>query len=353
MLDEIEENDDLKGETARLLTAMPCFQPLRHDHFELAPCEGMVPVGIFSEAHLEEMCFPDLFNGLPFDPPKHGRNVTKKAMIKWQLTHEDRRFAQHTENLFFKYYCWLTIQVSSAISIRGQQSLLQNVNARDVQSSAVFRSFFRSDALYNEFKLIRHTPHYWDNVKKDLFAVIRQNKCPPTFFLSLSMAESKWEPLLKCLLEMKLQRSITEEEIHKLTSKQRHRLIESDPAIVSRYFNKRRRHFIQHVLKEGCVLGDVTDYFGVIEFQQRGTPHLHMLLWVNDAPTNDESTTPSMESVVAYVEKYVHVSNGLQIAKDRQQHKHTFPCRQPAKKGKCSFGFPKPPLWKTMILSPI
>lgn len=70
--DDAEEHVECEGESARLLAGMPCFQPLRQDHFELAPCEGMVPVGIFSETHLEEMCFPDLFNGVAFEPVNHG-----------------------------------------------------------------------------------------------------------------------------------------------------------------------------------------------------------------------------------------------------------------------------------------
>ena len=33
-----------------------------------------------------------------------------------------------------------------------------------------------------------------------------------------------------------------------------------------------------------CPLGEVVDYFIRIEFQLRGSPHAHMLLWVRDPP---------------------------------------------------------------------
>ena len=32
-------------------------------------------------------------------------------------------------------------------------------------------------------------------------------------------------------------------------------------------------------------IGQIKDYFWRVEFQQRGSPHIHSLWWVEDAPT--------------------------------------------------------------------
>ena len=31
-------------------------------------------------------------------------------------------------------------------------------------------------------------------------------------------------------------------------------------------------------------IGEIKDYFWRVEFQQRGSPHIHSLWWVEDAP---------------------------------------------------------------------
>ena len=35
-------------------------------------------------------------------------------------------------------------------------------------------------------------------------------------------------------------------------------------------------------------IGKIIDYFYRVEFQQRGSPHIHSLLWVQDAPVIDK-----------------------------------------------------------------
>lgn len=43
-----------------------------------------------------------------------------------------------------------------------------------------------------------------------------------------------------------------------------------------------------HVYSQPGLLGRITDYFGVVEAQGRGTLHVHMLLWLEDAPNAEE-----------------------------------------------------------------
>lgn len=43
-----------------------------------------------------------------------------------------------------------------------------------------------------------------------------------------------------------------------------------------------------HVYSQPGLLGRITGYFGVVEAQGRGTLHVHMLLWLEDAPNAEE-----------------------------------------------------------------
>ena len=49
-------------------------------------------------------------------------------------------------------------------------------------------------------------------------------------------------------------------------------------------------------------IGEIADYFYRIEFQQRGSPHIHGLFWVKDAQHYEKSPN---EEIVTFGDKYV------------------------------------------------
>ena len=49
----------------------------------------------------------------------------------------------------------------------------------------------------------------------------------------------------------------------------------------------------------------VKDYFYRVEFQQRGSPHIHMLVWIENAPTFERN---SEEEIVQFVDQYLACS---------------------------------------------
>ena len=46
--------------------------------------------------------------------------------------------------------------------------------------------------------------------------------------------------------------------------------------------------FFQKVLVKGEVLGKVDHFYWKKEYQNRGAPHYHVLLWIRDAPIIDQ-----------------------------------------------------------------
>ena len=65
---------------------------------------------------------------------------------------------------------------------------------------------------------LRGSPAYWEHAKKDVFAMIRQLGVP-TWFCSLSAAETRWLSLLKVLAKQVKDVDYTDEEIENLTWK--------------------------------------------------------------------------------------------------------------------------------------
>ena len=54
----------------------------------------------------------------------------------------------------------------------------------------------RYNRSFEVFKTVRGTSMYYENLKKNLMALLRQNGCP-SVFLTLSCAEFDWPELLK------------------------------------------------------------------------------------------------------------------------------------------------------------
>ncbi|THH11046.1 hypothetical protein EW146_g8175 [Bondarzewia mesenterica] len=80
---------------------------------------------------------------------------------------------------------------------------------------------------------------------------------------------------------------------------QRARTIANDPYAAAKFFHFIIRTVLKtlmnieigddgHVHSGMGVMGEVAAYFGTVESQGRGTLHLHMLLWLEDAPSADE-----------------------------------------------------------------
>ena len=130
------------------------------------------------------------------------------------------------------------------------------------------------------------------------------------------------------------------------------KLVQKDPVTCSRFFDNRVKQFLKLVLKsEHHPIGEITDYFYRVEFRQRGSPHIHMLIWIKDAPKYNQD---QKDDITQYIDKHVSCSWSSE-AKDLvslQIHKHSKTCR---KKGQpvCRFGFPLPPMRKTTILEPL
>ena len=186
-----------------------------------------------------------------------------------------------------------------------------------------------------------------------MFAMIRQLGLP-TLFLSLSANDLHWSELIIALGKLVDNKDCTEAvECITLPWKARSRLVQSEPATCVRHFDQRVSQFIETILKSPQIpLGVLQDFFYRIEFHQRGSPHIHMLAWIEGSPRYTENEN---EEVVEYVDRVASccadVSDELKEILDFQKHKHSRTCRK-ASKPVCRFGIPFPPMRNTTIIKP-
>ncbi|XP_076461676.1 uncharacterized protein LOC143294132 [Babylonia areolata] len=226
--------------------------------------------------------------------------LTYSKICKAELRNADRRAAHSIANIFFKLKKLQMLQIRdlATTALRKVKGSKKAYTAGQLKKEGAVEDLLHHDEGYRVLKTLRSSPPYWQARQKDLFAMIRQLG-KPTFFATFSAAETRWFDLLRVLYRMEHNEDITDDELQKLTWQERSKLIQKDPVTCARHFHHRVQVLFRTViLSDLQPLGKVTDYFFRVEFQQRGSPHIHCLLWVEGAPEADKDTDTDMEDFI-------------------------------------------------------
>jgi len=127
--------------------------------------------------------------------------------------------------------------------------------------------------------------------KSELQCIVREWGSP-TFFLTFSCAEYDSKDIATYL--HKINNVPFNYPIGKLCAE--------DLISVFRKFSKKFHDFFQMVIIKGQALGPVMHYFWKKEYQSHGTPHYHVLVWIEGAPAigNDPD-----ENVLSWIQKHI------------------------------------------------
>ena len=135
----------------------------------------------------------------------------------------------------------------------------------------------------------------------------------------------------------------------------------TNPVVTARHFAHRFQCLSREVIKgTGQPIGEILDFFWRIEFQLRGSPHVHSMWWIKDAPNLDTAT--GRQVAPQYIDWYISV--GIPKESDRelrelvlrsQQRHHTSMCRKATRRrrnvAKCRFDLPRPLCEETRLKS--
>ncbi|XP_061170324.1 uncharacterized protein LOC133179634 [Saccostrea echinata] len=314
---------------------------------------GQRPISLYQDPTAEYLSFPTIFCGKGrLQDDERQVHVSYADIAKWELRSVDRRAAQSVPNLFFKLKKIQMKQVTDKcnLALRKCKTKGKSMTANEMKNLENVSNLIRHNEGFFVFRQLRNSPAYLETRKKDVFAMIRQLGLP-TWFISLSAADTRWNDLIRALGVLNDGKEYTDEEIDNMSWFEKSKLVQKDPITCTRYFDHRFRMFMNLVLRsDHHPIGFVKDFFYRIEFQQRGSPHVHMIVWIENAPKYHENNE---KEIVNYVDKYLKCEKneeddltGLQV------HKHSQTCK---KRGKavCRFGFPLPPLEETLILEPL
>ena len=165
---------------------------------------------------------------------------------------------------------------------------------------------------------------------------------PANLFCSFSSAETQWIHLLRILSQLIDHKDCTDDELENLNWEEKCRLIQSDPVTCARHFDYQVNQFIRNFLLSSAEpIGKISDWFYRVEYQQRGSPHIHMLVWLQDAPLfgvdNDNLITCFIDKVIS-CQKPTDNPELLKLV-NRQIHRHSHTCQKKSK-NECRFNYP-------------
>ena len=124
----------------------------------------------------------------------------------------------------------------------------------------------------------------------------------PSWFMTLSCADLRWPELFQ-IISRANGRNMNDEEVDALSYDEKCRLINLNPVITAKHFQYRvKTLFTEILLKEANPICKIVYYALRIEFQMRGSPHLHALIWTSDCPRLTQDTK---EAYVEYVDQHV------------------------------------------------
>jgi hypothetical protein len=208
-------------------------------------------------------------------------------------------------------------------------------------------------------KSIRESPAYWEKAKQDTFTFVRQVGMP-TWFLTLTASEISWFDFHKVYYEREGEKFVddffTEDHFFKMTPEQKCENLRKDPVFAIMHFQKRLNSFMDNVLiSRFHPLGVISHHVIKIEFQKRGSPHAHILLWIKNAPYVNKSQK-EVDEIIRFLDGKInanvpnpmdhpeHERENVETLKQQilthQKHKHDG-CKKKRKSG-CHYGFPRP-----------
>ena len=163
----------------------------------------------------------------------------------------------------------------------------------------------------------------------------------PTLFLTLSCAE--YESLEISRYLRKLNKVPDSYPIGKLSTE--------DPISMSRKFSQKFHDFFQTVVLKGEVLGPVAHHTQYKEYQARGAPHYHILLWIEGAQMAGKDEPQEVlwwiqNRITCRIPEEDSTPELHQLVTKYQRHKCSGYCQRRKKvKGTyityCRFGFPR------------
>lgn len=376
------------------------------ESFPVAPGEGQTPINLLQDKNWDVKAYPHLFPDGKYGL-HHPREVrlTPLQYFQQRLYNVNNQFVRSSN---FGY---------SAMAYLEMQQLLRNERLSYCRGKASTNNGVTTMSLDDGFAVldnIKNSPKYHQSSRYEMIAKL-ENLGPFQFFFTLSCAERRWVENLRSLFHGKVPHDAVFSVVYGDKSNDNNcslcidgipwfdYLTQHDIRIdieeemrksvlmLTRNFAHRVKMFFQHFVMHSSNPMHVNFYNYKVEFQMRGAPHIHGVLWldlqaverdelghiITDTDVNGETTArlvfPGVNDIMmkikheqelfeeekgilaSFADKFVSVSledsSTVDIVKKVNVHRHSKTCFKHNPE-QCRFHFPKFPTNETIIAVP-
>ena len=260
------------------------------------PSRADAPINEFVTEGYISCAFPTLFptGAGDFLAPRE-RVVTVGNYFKHLMRYDDGRFARHPR---FRYFAlnsemrWRALQTGRVYIKQHPSDARLSLDELRRMIDCGGEQF--SKRVMHYASSLRGTKQYWFKQRSRLIAMVDMLGMPTVFFTH-SAADNQWPELARLICTDNPE-----------SSSSRSTAVNQNPAIADWLFYERISKFVEAFYVD--ILG-VTDYWFRFEWQYRGSPHVHGLAWLQNAPVAekllscDESSQflDVVEHVISYV----------------------------------------------------
>ena len=359
--EDLEEVDDpldqyrTGASDSVLIPTIPC--QINEENVTIAPGEGINPVSILTYQNCEELAHPHLFpNG------KFGYKVQRPVQLSpvkyfnQRLLNYKQKFSSDSDYIFFAHSVMQKLNLNSRVNIAMKKvksgKLTAGMLSRNFKESV--KSFVANDEAYSFMNTIKGIPAYWKRFLFEVLAMVKQLGLP-TFFMTLSCADLRWNELVSIISKLN-GLNLTDDDIDGMDYFQRCEVLNSNPILLSRHFQYRVEVFFTEIIINGP-LGKVKYHAIRVEFQFRGSPHIHSFLWVIDAPILTKETKNEYLNYIDHIIKVELPDKDsdpelYEMVRTYQIHSHSKSCRK-YKNIDCRYSFGRFFTTKTIIAEPL
>ena len=279
-----------------LVDDTPNLPPVREDRqsFSIAPGEGQQPISKRLK-NLDQLAFPGIFaHGECSRDEERRVKLSTKKFYSSLVQRQDSRCTK-SEFIFHALGEVENEQLQSSINFQSRKGFGGDLGSRKGIEEAI-----GGNKAWAAFSQVRTTPGAYATMMKDTLAMVSQ-RGNFSFFQSYSANELNWvTPIKQVAAHEGVQ--FSDEEILAMPYLEKIKWINKNPASVTIYIYDVFRRFMFDFIMKTKVFGKVKDYVVKVEFQQRGTPHIHLILWVEDAPVYGVDDN---EKVIEFIDKHI------------------------------------------------
>ena len=225
------------------------------------------------------------------------------------------------------------LKSNSSVNIAMQKIKSSNLTAGILSQNYTYtiKSLIAKDEAFNLMNTLKGTPAYWKRFQLEVLAMIKQLGLP-TFFITLSCADLRWHELIEIIYKLNEGDILANDDIHSMNYFDNTKILNSNPVLLARHFQYRVEVFFKEIVSD-VPLGKNKHYAIRVEFQVKGTPHMHSLVCVTGAPI---LSTISEDEYVAFIDNIIkrelpnrqERSRLFELVRNYQTHSHSKSCRK-------------------------